>query len=293
MNQKIKGIFFGIIAAVCYGTNPLGALYLYAEGLNVNTVVFFRYAIAVAGLLIMMVMKREPFKLTWKECGVLAVLGILFGLSSITLYDSFLYMEAGIASTLLFVYPIMVALIMSIVFKEKMTWVTAASIVLALSGIALLYKGDGKITLNGWGVTLVMISSLTYAIYIVVVNKAKLQMSSIKLTFYVLIFGLLTVFVNSLTGIEGEQLQMLHGTMQWGYAAMLGVVPTLISLVTMAVAIRLVGSTPAAIMGALEPVTAVVIGVTVFGEAMTGRLLTGIALILSAVILIVSTKKQS
>lgn len=287
MNDRIKGIFFGVIAAVCYGTNPLGALYLYAERLNVNTVICFRYLIAVAGLLIMMLMKREPFRIKRRELGITAILGVLFGISSLTLFGSFLYMEAGIASTLLFVYPVMVAVIMALFFKERTTWKTVVSIALALVGIALLYRGEGGATLSAKGVMLVMLSSLTYAVYIVIINQAKLAMSSVKLTFYVLIFALATVVINSFTGDEANRIVMLHGTLQWGYAAMLGIVPTLVSLVTMSIAIRLVGSTPAAIMGALEPVTAVAIGVIVFGENFTLRLMVGIALILTAVILIV------
>lgn len=292
MNNKATGILCGIIAAICYGTNPLGALYLYDSGVNVHSVLFFRYAIAVAGLTVMMLLKREPFKVNIKEVSILAVLGILFGLSSLTLYDSFNYMEAGIASTLLFVYPIMVALIMMVFFKEKLTIYSILSITLALSGIALLYKGGEGATLDSWGVALVMISSLTYAIYIVVVNRAELKMSSIKLTFFVLMFGLATIAVSSFMGEPSAHIQMLHGPLQWGYAAMLGIVPTLISLVTMAISIRYVGSTPAAIMGALEPVTAVVIGVCIFGEQLSTRLVIGILLILTAVILIILGKKE-
>lgn len=292
MNSKATGILCGIIAAICYGTNPLGALYLSSVGVNVHTVVFFRYAIAIVGLIILMLFKREPLKINLVELVIVTVLGILFGLSSLTLYDSFNYMEAGIASTLLFVYPIMVAVIMMIFFKEKPTIMTFLSLALAIGGIALLYRGGDGVTLNGWGVTLVMISSLTYAIYIVMVNRVNLKMSSFKLTLYVLIFGMLPIVISSFFGGEATHIQMLHGTMQWGYAAMLGIMPTLISLVTMAIAIRLVGSTPAAIMGALEPVTAVVIGVTIFGESLSTRLVIGILLILSAVILIIIGKKK-
>ncbi|MGM9806282.1 MAG: DMT family transporter [Candidatus Aphodosoma sp.] len=288
MGNKVKGIFFGIVAAVCYGTNPLGALYLYADGVNVNTVIFFRYLIAVSGLLLIILLKREPFGIRWRELGVVAVLGVLFGASSLTLFGSFLYMEAGIASALLFVYPVMVAVIMALFFGERITWRTVLSILLALVGIAMLYRGDGGAVLSMTGVILVMVSSLTYAVYIVIVNQAKLDMSSVKLTFYVLVFALVTVAAYSFAGDVSGRIVMLHGTLQWGYAAMLGVVPTLVSLVTMAIAIRMVGSTPAAIMGALEPVTAVAIGVFVFGERFTLRLMIGIALILAAVILIVS-----
>lgn len=292
MSDKFKGIFFGVFAAVCYGLNPLGALFLYQEGLNVNTVVFWRYLLAVAGLLVMMLWKREPFGLSRRELAVVGALGVLFGASSLTLYGSFKFMDAGVASTLLFVYPIMVAVIMALFFGERVTWRTVLAIVLALTGIGLLYKGDAGTTLSGVGVTLVMVSSLTYALYIVIINQSRVQMSAAKLTFYVLIFATMTVVVYSLFGGDANRITLIQGTHQWGYSLMLAVVPTLLSLVTMSIAIRLVGSTPAAIMGALEPVTAVAIGITVFGESFTMRLAIGIVLILAGVVVILLKTKN-
>lgn len=209
-----------------------------------------------------------------------------------TLYGSFKFMDAGVASTLLFVYPIMVAVIMALFFGERVTWRTVLAIVLALTGIGLLYKGDAGTTLSGVGVTLVMVSSLTYALYIVIINQSRVQMSAAKLTFYVLIFATMTVVVYSLFGGDANRITLIQGTHQWGYSLMLAVVATLLSLVTMSIAIRLVGSTPAAIMGALEPVTAVAIGITVFGESFTMRLAIGIVLILAGVVVILLKTKN-
>ena len=286
MNKKLKGAFFGLIAAISYGLNPLGALYLYQDGFTVSSVLFYRYSIAVVGLIIMMFLKREPFGITRREFGIVSLLGVLFAISSITLYSSFLHMEAGIACTILFVYPIMVAMIMSIFFKERVRLATIISIALALSGIVLLYRGDGNTTLSTLGVILVLLSSLSYAIYIVIVNQAQLKMSAVKLTLYVMIIGATTVALNSLFNPGCGSLQPLTTT-QLGFSLMLGIVPTLISLVTMAIAVRLIGSTPTAIMGSLEPVTAVAIGTLVFNEPLTSRLLTGIAMILVAVVIII------
>ena len=286
MNKKLKGAIFGLIAAISYGLNPLGALYLYQDGFSVSSVLFYRYSIAVVGLIIMMFLKHEPFSISRREFGIVALLGVLFAISSITLYSSFLHMEAGIACTILFVYPIMVAMIMSIFFKEQIRLATIISIALALSGIVLLYQGDGT-TLSTLGVILVLLSSLSYAIYIVIVNQAQLKMSAIKLTLYVMIIGAATVALNSLFNPGCGSLQPLTTTTQLGFSLMLGIVPTLISLVTMAIAVRLIGSTPTAIMGSLEPVTAVAIGTIVFNEPLTSRLLIGITMILCAVVIII------
>lgn len=291
MNNKAKGTICGIIAAVSYGTNPLGALNLYKEGINVNSVLFYRYGLAALVLFMVLFLKKESFKVSRKELKIVALLGLLFATSSLTLFTSFHFMDAGIASTLLFVYPIMVAILMAVFFKEKLSAVTLISITLALTGIALLCEGGDGSALSTVGVILVMVSSLTYALYIILINKAELKMSAIKLTFYVLIFCIATILIYSI-GNEGEQIQLLRTSSAWGYAIMLAIVPTIISLITMAIAVNIIGSTATAIMGALEPLTAVIIGVSIFGEQLTSRLMIGIVLILGAVVLIILLGKS-
>ena len=237
----------------------------------------------------MMVAQRKSFAVTLREIKTLATLGTLMVASSLTLFFSFNFMDAGIASTILFVYPVMVAVIMAVFFKERVTAVTVVSIILALSGISLLYKGGDGATLSTIGVFFVIISSLTYAVYIVVVNKSSLRLSSVKLTFYVLFIGTFILIGYSFVGPDAR-LQPLTSMHELVYALVLAVFPTVISLVLMVVAVHDIGSTPTAVMGALEPSTAVCIGIFVFGEAFSMRLGIGILLILTAVILIVTGK---
>lgn len=287
MNSRLKGILCGVGAAVSYGMNPLGALPLYADGINTTTVLFYRYGLAVILLGLFMAVERKSFSITLKEFAILVPLGVLFALSSLTLFASFHFMDAGVASTLLFVYPVMVAIIMAIFFKERITFVTVLSILLSLSGIALLYRGGDGGVLDTTGVLLVMLSSLTYALYIVIVNKSSLRMSSLKLTFYVLLVGVLLITSCSFFGDGEARIQILTTPSMWLHASILAVFPTIVSLLLMVVAVHEIGSTPTAVIGALEPLTAVMLGVTLFGEELTLRLSVGITLILSAVILII------
>lgn len=282
---------------MAYGTNPLGALKLYAEGMNTPSVLFFRFALA--WVLIALVMgfrtsslagnRREPLRVTGKEFSVLSGLGLLFIGSSLTLYLSFRVMEAGVASTILFTYPVMTAAIMAIFFHERLNWVTVTSIVLSFFGVALLYWGDGTATLPAVGVVLVLASALTYALYIILVNRSHLQMSSFKINFYVLFYCALGMVGYAL--FSGQTLMLPPTPTAWFYVAWLAVVPAIMALVLMVYAAKYVGSTATAILGALEPLTAVLIGIFVFGENFTATLAVGIVLILGSVVLIV-TKKQ-
>lgn len=283
---KIKGFTAGILAAMFYGTNPLGSLPLYADGFNSASVLFYRYALAVAMFAIFMVVKKVPFTVKRGHLIRLACLGTIFAMSSTALYVAFLFMDAGIASTILFSYPIMVAVLMVVFFHERASWLTALSIALATTGIALLYRGDGTAKLSGAGLTLVIVSSLLYAIYIIAVQRWHHPYSSVTFTFWIVLFGLAAIIIFSL--LAGQSIQLLHTPRQWTCAIQLALLPTVLSLFLMNIAIKNIGSTPSAILGALEPVTAVVIGVTVFDEAFSLRLAIGIALILSAVIIIVA-----
>ena len=286
MNVKAKGYALGVIAAATYGMNPLFALPLYEAGMNPESVLFFRYLFAIPVLGAMIKLRGRDFKLKRKEVFPLIIMGLLMALSSLTLFQSYNYMAAGIASTLLFVYPIMVALIMAFLFKEKLTLQTILCIILALGGIALLYKGEDGSTLSLLGVLLVIVSALSYAIYIVAANRPLLrEIATLKLTFYVLVFG----FSLFLVRVDfGANLHVVDTWYLWGNLLALAVFPTAISFLCTTQAIQYIGSTPTAILGALEPLTAVFFGVTVFGESLTARVGCGIMMIVFAVTIIVA-----
>lgn len=268
---SLKGFIFAALSAICYGTNPLGALHLYAQNYSPETVLFYRFFTAALLLLAVMLVKGSRFKITLRECGALVAFGFLFAVSSLTYYASFKYMDAGLASTLLFLYPLEVSVLMAIFFKEKIKLWTVVSIVVSMAGIALLYRGGDGVALSTVGLALVFASSISYAVYMVMANRINLQMGSVKMTFYAICFCMSFLLLYSVTLGSG--------------------LPPVLSLIFMVKAVKSIGSTPTAILGALEPVTAVSIGVLVFGEILTSRLIAGIILILGTVVLIAVKKK--
>lgn len=284
MSLQTKGVVLAIISAICYGMNPLGALFLYEEGLNVNSVIFYRFIFASILLAIFMLIKKDSFYLKFKEIILLALLGLLFGISAISLFNSFLYMDAGLASTVLFIYPIFVAIIMALFFKEKNSIITILSIIFAFLGVVLLYESDGA-NVSNFGIFLVIVSSLCYAIYIVIINQY-LKLSALKVTFYSMLFCTITILIHSFFDSSLNIMPLINFNM-WFYTIFLALVPTIISLLFLIKAIQLIGSTSASILGALEPLTAVLIGVYVFNEKITFWLVIGIVFILFGVLLIV------
>ncbi len=286
MRNQFKGYVLGAIAAASYGMNPLFALPLYKAGLDTDSVLFFRYLFAIPLVGIMLKARGRDFKIVQKEIPWLLVMGLLMALSSLALFESYNFMDVGVASTLLFVYPIMVALIMCLVFKEKLSMRILLCIIFALGGIGLLYKTGSGATLSLTGSAWVFVSALSYAIFLVGINQSRLKdMPTLKMTFYVLLFGF-TLFLFRLD--FGRSLTYPHEWYLWANLLALAVFPTVISFLCTTSAVHYVGSTPTAILGALEPVTAVFIGVAMFGEDLTFRESIGLVLIILAVTLVIA-----
>lgn len=287
--SEIKGYLLAALAAAAYGTNPAFAVPLYADGMNPNSVLLFRYVMGLPILALILVVRRTGFRLAKDEVGPTAILGILMSLSSLGLFESYKYMNSGVASTLLFVYPVMVAVMMIFFFHEKFRMTVALCLLIMAAGLMLLMKPSGGETLSAFGCLLVMLSALTYALYIVFVNVSKTvkEIPTTKLLFYVLAWGCL-VFLIMIP--MGHSLTMPPAASGWLNLTALAVIPTVFSLACTTRAIQLIGSTPTAILGALEPVSAVVLSVAVLGQAITMREIAGGLLIVLATTIVIGDK---
>lgn len=293
------GWIFAILSAAAYGTNPIFAKPLYNDGMNPDSVLLFRYVFAVIVMMLMMAYKgkktgnwTEAFKVSRHNMPQLVLLGFLMALSSLTLFCSYNYIPVGIASTLLFVYPILTALIMTLCFHERLSWLVVVCLFIACGGIALLCPMEGdSISLSGdflIGFLIVMLSGLAYAIYLVGLNKTRLRnVASMPVTLYVLIFGTF-LFIGRLFF---SPLTLPEHPIMWLNLLALGIFPTVVSLVCTAKAIQYIGSTYTALCGALEPVTAVALGVIILGETVSLRDLLGMLLIFLSVSLVVIRRK--
>ena len=287
MRRRVVGTINGAIAAASYGMNPLFTLPLYSIGIGANSVLFYRYALAIIIYWIWLkLVKKVSLHLHREEIIPMLILSLLFSFSSLTLFDAFKYIEAGIACTILFIYPVLVAIIMAIFFNEKITKTTVNAILLTSVGIVLLYHGKSGLTLNTHGVVVVFLSALFYALYIVGVKKIKAiqHVNRNKMSFYVMLFGLL-VYIFNLKFCT--QLQIIDKPIFWLFPIGLALFPTIISLETINISIKLIGSTKTAILGALEPLTAIFFGILFFNEHLTIRISIGIVLIITGVFLIV------
>ena len=288
--MKFKGFLLAAFAAATYGTNPAFALPLYDAGMNANSVLLFRYALGLPLLAAMTFYRGRNLRLELRQLLPVAILGLLMAVSSLTLFEAYNYMNAGVASTLLFLYPIMVALIMVMGFHEKFRVTTAICLLLMCGGLTLLMKPDAGFSVSMEGFLLVMLSALTYAIFLVMtnVNKAISRVPTLTLMFYELLFGSLFYLILIPCGFE---FTMPVRTAEWVNLCALAILPTVVSLSCTTMAIQCIGPTPTAIFGALEPATAVVLSITLLNQPMSAQELIGGLLIIVATSLIVVSDK--
>lgn len=286
--MKFKGYLLAALAAAAYGTNPAFAIPLYEDGMNANSVVFFRYIIGLPLLAILVKHRGHSLSLPLRDLGQVAILGVLMALSSLTLFESFNYMNSGVASTLLFIYPILTSVFMVVFFHEKISPTIIICLLLMSIGMYLLMRTDTGATLSPFGSLLVMLSALTYAVYLVMVNVSRTIRSipTSKLLLYVLGSGALLFAVITLAGTP---LTIPRHPAGWLNILALALIPTILSLACTTKAIQLIGSTSTAILGALEPVTAVILSVLLLHQSITAREISGGILILLATTLVVAS----
>lgn len=286
--NNLKGFAFGILTSATFGLIPLFTLPLMAKGMQFDSILFYRFLFAALALTGIMAAKKESFQVAKREIPVLILLGFFYTASAMFLFWGYNFMSAGIATTLHFTYPVFVTLIMLLFFREKTSWITLMAIVLAICGVARLSINEGEMKLSALGVFIVLLSAVGYALYITTVNKSRVQkMTGRKLTFYVFVVSTILFAIKAGTN---EGIQPIPDPMSFANLILLAIVPTVISNITLVLAVHNIGGTLTAVLGAVEPITAVCVGVLVFSEPFTPNLAVGILLIIIAVTLIILSK---
>ena len=290
--NAIIGYPAGIVTGITYGLNPLFAKPLMNNGASTEAILFFRYGIAVVLLGAFLLLKKESFRINLRQAGVLLGLGLLYTASSAFLFEAYKYIASGLATTLVFLFPVMVAIIM-VFLKVVPSWPVWLSIAATFAGVMIMTGGTGTEAINPTGIWFSIASAFVYALFIVIINRSK-AISSIPnslLTFYALSVG--TVFFLTRCGLSGaELLTGLDGGMAWANLLGLAILPTIVSTASLAVATRNIGATKASVLGVFEPITAILVGTLVFGEELTPNIIAGILISIVAVSFMITLTKR-
>lgn len=285
--RRLLGYLAGILAGVSYGTNPLFGKALMESGVPIMVMLFFRYAFAAVFLAILMSFKKESFLARRSELGLLILLGLFFAGSSITLFCSYEYIPSGLATTLIYLYPVIVALMM-VFLRIYPGWQTWLAIIATFGGILLLSTPSEGAQIRLPGVLLAIGSALCYSFYLVIVNRSKRirNVSEHTITLYSLVTGAILFAVIRLVQ-GGGMLEGIDSSADWGNLIGLAIIPTMISMLTIAISSRYIGPTKTAVLGVFEPLTAILIGTLLFGEPLTAKMAAGIAVCVAAVVFMI------
>jgi drug/metabolite transporter (DMT)-like permease len=285
MSNTAKGYIAAALGAAAYGLNPLFSLPLYEIGFSPMNVLFYRFFIAAVIVGVMFKCQGGNLLPAKQEIWPLFSGALMMIISSITLFYSYKYVDSGVASTLLFVYPIAVAAVMTCFFKEKLKLGTVLGIALAVPGVVILSLSDSGQPVRWEGVVLALASALSYAIYIVMVRVTGLHnIPAEKISFYTLSIGA----VIFLAFFDFSKNFPLPATLTgWGCVILLALLPAVAAFVLTTKAIHLAGATPTAIFGGLEPVVAVICGIVVFHEPFGFTTAAGVLLVIISVIIVI------
>ena len=278
---NFKGIICAIISSGTFGLIPLFSIPLLLSGLSSQTILFWRFVLAALMMGIVALATKRSFRISLHEVWTLLLLAVMYSATALCLLQSYNYIPSGVATTISFLYPLAVAIVMTLFFREKSSVWLFVAILISLAGVALLsWNGEGiagnRETLVGMGYA--GLTVMTYMVYIVGVMKSSVsRLDPMILAFYVLLFSSLFFLLYTTTG-NGFQTPSTWN--QWQNMLLLALIPLVL-------AIQQIGSTMTSILGSMEPLTAVLVGVFRFGESFSLDTAIGLILIISAVMIVI------
>ncbi len=197
---------------------------------------------------------------------------------------SYLYMEPGSVIVLHFCYPVIACLTASLFFKERFSALKGLAAAAAVAGVYLVSGFSGAP--NAAGPHLAILSAFTYAAYFILgrhgpYKNISSSVSSIYITGAASLMGFLAALA---TG----RLAAPSTWFLWLVLALDGLLGYLIGLRLLLYGIRILGSGNAAMLNALEPVMATVMGVIVYGETVGAIKGLGCAMVLASAVIVVA-----
>ena len=227
-HNRITGLIYAIISSASFGMIPMFTVPAIKAGMDNSSIIFYRFAFSTLLFSLLILCKRPDMRIREKAILPLLILTLFYAFCSLFLLTSYSYMPTGVATTIHFLYPVFVTVLMVTFFKEMLSLKLIASVVLAISGVALLSLNGGGGAISMKGVAIVLVTVFCYGSYIVGVNKTKVkEMDSMAVTFYVLL--LTTVFCIANIAISGHTLQAIPDMHIGLNLVMLGFIPTLVS----------------------------------------------------------------
>lgn len=281
--NKSLGAAFAIMAACIYGCTAIIGKFSYAEGANTLTLAMFRSVFSIPVLYGVLKIKGISLRVSKHQLVSLVLLGITgTSLTSLLLYGSYNYISVGLTTCIHFVYPVIVAVVCVVVFKEKISRTKVLAILLAVVGLLMFLEKD--LDINMTGVTLAFFSGVAYAAYVIIMDKGGVRdLHPMLITFYCCCVASIIMFSY---GTVAGQLTYAMTSKGWLYLFIMAMCVSVGANSMIPVAVKHVGPTATSILGMFEPISTVILGILLLNETCTPRGLLGCALVISAVVLL-------
>lgn len=272
-----KGKIYLLVAAILYGIAPLLAKVTYTGGANGITLSFLRTSLSVPVLFAIMRANRISMHLTWREAKNIIILGTIGGaLPILLLYYSYNFISTGLATTLHFIYPLVIVLASALLYHEKLSKLKITAVLLVTFGIFMF--ADIEAASDSIGIMLALLSGIFYSFFVLYIDRSGLDsMDFIKLTFYQMIIMSITTLIFGII-VHGLSFDMTGQA--WSFAAVISLMITLGATPLFQLGVRYEGASTAGIVSTFQPITSIALGAMFLGELVGASQIFGIALIL-------------
>ncbi|WP_373899117.1 DMT family transporter [Haloimpatiens sp. FM7315] len=288
--KKINGVFYSMFSAAAFGIMPIFAKIAYGFGADAVTVLVFRFLFSALILFPIILIKKIDLKITKKQVRDIIIFGGLsYAATCLNLFLAYNYMSVGLATTLHFIYPIVVTAISWALFKEKLDKCKICALILSAFGIYFLV-GGGQSKLSILGVFFALISGVFYSFYIVGAGHSEMRkLNPYVTTFYVSLTASLFIFTGALATNNFSLTIKFKGYL---FIIGISIISTVIALMAFLKGIQIIGASNAAVLSTLEPIVSCILGVIILGEELNRAIIFGSILILIAVIIISLSEKK-
>ncbi len=291
----LVGFFYAFLGTALFSLKSIFIKLSYAQGLDTNSVLMLRMAISLPiylSFIIYLSKKNTTSKSDIKSSFIYIVfLGFIgYFLASWLDLKGLEYISAGLERLTLFTYPIFVALLGAIFLKIPLTKKIIFSLVLTYLGLWIIFSKEavGKTDTTTLGVTLVMLSALSYSFYVLLSKNIIHKIGS--LWFTSIAMSISSVFVLFYYGLFFDIGSLNITTKAWLLVISLAIFSTVIPSFLISESIAKIGSAQTGIVGTLGPIITIVLAIFILNEPFTVYHLIGITLVMSGVIFL-SVKK--
>ena len=289
--KKTWGLIASVASAVIFALASVLGRLTFDMGSNSVMITFFRCALAVPMLFIILKILRIDLSVTGREALDLLIVGALgYAPSSLLLFSAFNHIAVGPATVLHFLFPTFVTLANAFIYKAKIRKSTIIALILATAGTTTFF--DSRSDLAFSGIALALLSAFTYTVYSLGVEHTSLKiMHPMKISLYLSLVG--AVEVGIFAAVGGHLSFNLTPT-AWLYTVIVAITVTVIGFSLLQYGIGTIGATTASIVSTAEPVTGILLGWLILNESIDlPKIFASVAILLSVLLIAVAERKYN